>query len=77
MTLPVGVTIESMAVTFAQEEDCAGRAGAGSQSLEISTADGGAGHYIVLKTERWAVDDIAELATICQQVMDIANGGAK
>ena len=43
--------------TWSQEEDSAGRTGEDYQDLEISLIDAGGGHYIVLKTERWALNE--------------------
>lgn len=34
------------------------------QTLEVSSVNGGAGNYTVLKTDRWAVDEISELMAI-------------
>lgn len=34
------------------------------QTLEVSSVNGGAGNYTVLKTDRWAVDEILELMAI-------------
>ena len=34
------------------------------QTLEVSSVNGGAGNYTVLKTDRWAVDEVSELMVI-------------
>lgn len=46
---------------YSQDEDCCGRPDDICQQIEISTENGGGGSYLVVKTERWAVDDIDEL----------------
>jgi len=43
-----------------QEEDTAGRSEHSHQYLKIQTVDNGAGSYIVIETERWAIDDKEE-----------------
>lgn len=47
--------LASLSVTLEQDNDsCDG--GDLGQYLEVSTQDGGAGAFLVLRTERWAVD---------------------
>lgn len=41
--------------TFHQERDCCGE-GDEDNYLEIETHDGGGGQYLVIKTERWAIE---------------------
>ena len=53
------VTIESLSATYQQEEDSSSTDG--HQFLKISTSDGGGGIYFVIKTERWAFDNIEDL----------------
>lgn len=53
--------LTSVTETYTQKEDCCGRVGETGQDIEISMENGGGGSYIVIKTERWAVDDINEL----------------
>lgn len=41
---------------YEQDEDSAGRTSHDSQQLEIEVTDAGGGPYIVIKTERWALE---------------------
>ena len=43
------------------------------QFLEIAVVDEGAGPFWVLKTEKWAVDDLKELASLLQRVVDLTH----
>jgi hypothetical protein len=52
-------TVE-MTKLLEQEEDTAGRSGHSHQYLKLETVDNGAGSYIVIGTERWAIDDREE-----------------
>ena len=49
--------IVESSIVLEQPEDCCGRTGNTHQFLEIETADGGGGPYLVIKTERWAIDE--------------------
>lgn len=42
-------------ITYTQESDCCSPKDLGQQ-LVVKTQDGGGGSYIVLETERWAID---------------------
>ena len=53
--------LTSVTEVYSQEEDCCGRVDEHGQDIEISTRDGGGGSYLVIKTERWAVDNVDEL----------------
>jgi len=56
-----------LAVTFSQRGDDA-QEGQTDQELRISTEDAGAGPYMVLRTERWAIDTNRELGRLVDQV---------
>ena len=45
---------------LSQEEDTAGRPNITDQYLKVQTIDNGSGSYIVIETERWAIDDKEE-----------------
>jgi len=45
---------------LSQEEDTSGRPNVTDQYLKVQTVDNGAGSYIVIETERWAIDDKEE-----------------
>jgi len=49
-------------IEFSQDEDSDGRPGVDTQSLTVYVADAGGGPYLVIETERWAIDDLDELA---------------
>jgi len=60
-------------VTFAQEEDSCGRADEYQQYLHVETQDGGGGSYLVIKTDRWAIDPNG-LDDFIQQLKSVLNG---
>jgi len=43
--------------SYSQEEDSGGRAGEDGQFFTIKTCDNGIANYMVIETERWAIDD--------------------
>ena len=43
-------------VEMSQEKDCCDCENIDYQILEIITQDGGGGQYLVIKTDRWAID---------------------
>jgi hypothetical protein len=45
---------------LSQEEDTAGRPNITDQYFKVQTVDNGSGSYIVIETERWAIDDKEE-----------------
>ena len=45
---------------LSQEEDTSGRPNVTDQYLKVLTVDNGSGSYIVIETERWAIDDKEE-----------------
>jgi hypothetical protein len=44
------------------------------QDLTIEAVDAGGGHFLVLKTERWAFDTVDELAALCRRVLAVVEG---
>lgn len=51
--------VESAKFVFSQDEDSDGRAGSTVQTITVSTANAGTepeDSYIVIETERWAID---------------------
>jgi len=54
--------IQQLMIKYTQKGDDASNGE--PQVLEVSTEDNGAGIYYVLKTKRWAIDDIDELVEI-------------
>ncbi|MFZ4617714.1 MAG: hypothetical protein ACOYM2_16145 [Rectinemataceae bacterium] len=49
---------------YTQDEDSCDETGVGSQTLEVRTHDAGAGKYLVIETQRWAMDSIDELVEV-------------
>ena len=56
--------LEEWSETWSQEIDTCQSSNDIIQTLELSTQDGGGGPYLIIKTERWALDedDIEEFA---------------
>lgn len=59
------MTPETVRLTFHEEADCCAPSGVSDNEMTIETMDGGGGAYVVIKTERWALDldslnDLAE-----------------
>jgi len=52
--LPKGVRVFQVSVSLVQEPDSCGPAL--MQEIKISTDDAGAGPFVVIETERWAID---------------------
>lgn len=63
MTAPT--TCRSVVCTFAQEDD---EQEYGMQELKITVTHQGSGAYLVLETERWAVDHPDELMSVVTRV---------
>jgi len=58
---------------FEQEKDCCDSESDICQYLELRTQDGGGGNYLVLKTERWALD-YDQIEIFCMQLKDFLKG---
>ena len=56
------VKLEDIKAIYTQEGDSCG--GDNLQEIEISTQDAGGGIYYTIKTERWAIENVKELADI-------------
>ena len=56
--------LSSITEVYEQDEDSAGRANESRQDITLETVDAGGGSYIVIKTERWALDDAADMAKL-------------
>lgn len=55
--------VEKVNIVYTQERDSMSPSDY-LNTIEISTEDAGAGKYIVIKTDRWAFDNINELVTL-------------
>lgn len=56
------VGISDVKITYCQQGDCTGNGD--YNEIIISTADGGGGNYFILKTKRWAINDVQELVDL-------------
>lgn len=63
--------IVSQQVVLEQEEDCCGRENEEYQYMTLETHDGGGGAYVVMKTDRWAIDvnDIDSFVEIVKKLV--------
>lgn len=62
-----------LSATYTQDSDNNDESQLG-QTLEIISTNGGAGNYLVLKTPRWAVDNVGELVEILKDFTDRSKG---
>jgi hypothetical protein len=71
--------LDAATVSISQEVDSCGRAADMCNELEIKTQNAGGGHYIVLKTKRWAIDDsdVDAFAAMLKEFMRRVNYGRK
>jgi hypothetical protein len=71
---PMPPTLDSVTHRYVQDEDSSGRVGHEIQDLTVSTQDAGGGHYLIIKTERWAVDfdDIDTFVAMLRKVIQAA-----
>lgn len=60
-------------LTYDQDKDCCDSVSAICQLLTIRTQDGGGGSYVVIETDRWAIDR-DDIDKFCQTLKDILNG---
>lgn len=63
------VQIASANVTLYQDNDCCD-SGKDGQRLSIEVVDGGGGPYLVLQTERWAVE-MEEIEALMKKLSEI------
>ena len=75
MTAP-RIDVEAVSVTYSQEEDSDGRASEEVQTITVSTADAGAGPYLVIATDRWAIEieEIETFVALLRRVAEMAGG---
>jgi hypothetical protein len=55
---------------YQRPEDLDGRIGHDQQTIQINTHDGGAGDYVVISTERWAINNRAEAHQMVDELFD-------
>jgi hypothetical protein len=63
--------LSSIKLTLKQDEDCCGRVDTSEQSLEIETMDGGGGAYLVISTERWALDSDEDIDAFASRLKEV------
>lgn len=68
--LAKGVKLTGMKLTLTQNSDSCGPVDE-DQFLEVGTEDAGDGNYLIIKTDRWAIDsdDIDKFAATLKQVI--------
>lgn len=55
---------------YEQEKDCCDGESMYVQTLTVQTQDGGGGNYIILKTDRWAIDR-DDIDKFCEELKTI------
>lgn len=65
--------------TFEQEVDCCGPSDRKTLELTVETCDGGGGPYVVLSTERWAIDpnDKKEVDAFIRALKSVVKGAGE
>ncbi|MDO8640759.1 MAG: hypothetical protein Q7R33_04380 [Nitrosarchaeum sp.] len=71
--LPKNVEVEKISVTLTQDSDSC-QSDDNGQSLIVETDDSGAGPYVILKTERWALDteEMSGFVNLLKQIVTLA-----
>lgn len=69
--LPKDITLTEWTCEFYQENDTCEQHQDTGQVLTITATDGGGGHYLVLQTDRWAVDTPQDLVALMEGVLQI------
>lgn len=60
---PEKIGVTELLVSYCQEAD-SNAAGDDFQNLEVKTEDAGGGVFFVIKTDRWAFNDVDELINV-------------
>lgn len=58
------ILLEEVTATYLQESDCTESRDDDSQSITLSTRDGGGGKFIHIKTDGWSISDVNDLEII-------------
>jgi hypothetical protein len=64
--------LHQLTMIFSQQADDLDNAGV-NQHIEITTQDAGAGFYYVIKTERWAFDNVYQMKALIEKFQSIVN----
>lgn len=57
---------------YEQEKDCCDGESSYDQELIVETQDGGGGYFLVLKTDRWALD-LKDIDALCEELKRVLN----
>lgn len=60
------IGISKMSIEYIQNADCEAENQDDVQVLEISTEHNGSDFYYILKTDRWAIDNVSEMKQIIE-----------
>lgn len=63
----------SCEIEYIQDSDCC-QEGDLPQVLRVKTQDGGGGHYLVIETERWAIDDPEAFVALLREALAAVKG---
>jgi len=68
---PEGIKLTGIQVTFSQENDSCSPTSEFGQDLTLLVEDAGGGPYIVMSTERWAIneEDVDWLAAVSKELL--------
>ena len=69
MTTPNKPELFGGTFTFTQDADSCS-VGDGQQ-LEVTVEDAGGGKYLVIKTDRWAVDSVADFTALLDRIVKL------
>lgn len=67
------IEVAALSVMLQQEQDCC--APGDYQDIEVEIVDGGGGQYIVIKTQRWAIDDPEAFAALLRKWLAMVKDG--
>jgi len=65
------VRLTELTEVYWQQEDCCAPVNEGGQTFTISTQNGGGGSYLVISTERWALDSAKEIDDFARKLKAI------
>jgi hypothetical protein len=73
MKILEGCEIEECSITLSQTNDCCD-SGTLGQLLFVKSQDSGAGKFLTLQTERWAIDDIDGFCEMLKSILETVEG---
>jgi len=63
--------VEQLQLNYSQDSDVCDSNDV--QNIQITFEDGGGGHFMTIKTERWAFDTVEELESFLKNIHDLVN----